>query len=66
MSRKREHRWELKSYPAGRLWCRVTKMAEADGWVMVRYFQAVPFTITVKQWNALATERPDDGIGAHP
>lgn len=46
--RKREQRHD-KGGP-------LTKMAEADGWVMVRRPHCIPFAITVKEWDALSPD----------
>lgn len=41
----------------------LTKMAEADGWVMVRRPRGTPFTVTLKDWNSLSGEaaEPEQG-----
>ncbi len=48
MPKKREKRYDKSG--------QLTKMAEADGWVMVRHPRAVPFAITIKDWNAMIRE----------
>lgn len=35
-------------------------MAIADGWVMCRYSRAMPFVMTLKDWEKLPKSKPDN------
>ena len=55
MSRQRPRRWRERSpYPGDWLYL----MATADGWCMVRHTRAVPFTIPLKEWEAMPLVSP--------